>query len=208
MFYCWCDEEDKLSHAKLRVRCGDCHSGAINLHSDPCSCEDVLHRVRLQGYCELCQHEAYVVFYFRCRSVRHKMNSDGHETLALELIKTNIRHVPCLACSHTCDTVLVFPCDHVTCTECWAEYAMSRLGDIQYRLDPDLGYTLPCPLNCEAIHVVQPAHFKLMTSHHYQRYLRFGAVELVLQSEARCVLNLAAGWGYCHIQTHPPPAHG
>ena len=85
------------------------------------------------------------------------MNSDGHETLALELIKTNIRHVPCLACTHTCDTVLVFPCDHVTCTDCWADYARSRLGDRQYRLDPDLGYTLSFPLNCEASHVVQPA---------------------------------------------------
>ena len=61
------------------------------------------------------------------------------------------------ACTHMCDTVLVFPCDHVTCTECWAAYAISRLGDIQYRLDPDLGYTLSFPLNCEASHVVQPA---------------------------------------------------
>ena len=77
---------------------------------------------------------------------------------------------------------------------------MSRLGDIQYRLDPDLGYTLPCPLDCEASHVVQPAHFKLMTSHHYKRYLRFGAEELVLQSGGSLCPQPGCGAG---ILPHP-----
>ena len=171
MFYCWCDQDDTLSHAKLRVKCRECHNGAIILHTDPCSWDDVLKSDRIQGYCELCQAVTWAEFYFRCGN--HKVGSDGHETVALELIRSNIRHVPCLACTDTCDTVIVFSCDHVTCSQCWVDYTKSRLNDRQFILDPEVGYTLPCPLSCDNSLVSQPGHFKLMTSHHYQRYLRY-----------------------------------
>ena len=121
MFYCWCDQADTLSHAKLRVKCQQCHNGAIILHTDPCSWSDVLTPHRIQGYCELCSMVTWAQFYFRCGS--HKTGSDGHETVALDMIRSNIRHVPCLACTDTCETVVVFSCDHVTCTDCWSDYA-------------------------------------------------------------------------------------
>merc|ERR1719323_3029800 len=49
-------------------------------------------------------------------------------------------------------------------------------------LDPDLGYTLPCPMGCEGSLITEPIHFKLMGQDVYCRYQRFGAEELVLQS--------------------------
>ena len=117
----------------------------------------------------------------------------------MDQVRGNLALEPCLACTDTCDTILVYTCTHVTCTDCWADYARSRLNDRQFLLDPDLGYTIGCPMGCEQSFVKQPEHFKLMTSHHYQRYLRywllhffkkisrklnlrFGAEELVLQS--------------------------
>ena len=57
-----------------------------------------------------------------------------------------------------------------------------KLWDRQFVLDPELGYTLPCPLGCEGSLVTGPHHFKLLTAHHYDRFLRFGAEEVVLQS--------------------------
>ena len=184
MFYCWCDEADCLAPAKLRLRCGECGGGACILHQDPCSWEDVLCPRRIEAYCETCERPAWAEFYFRCGHVRHTSGgSDGHNTLALDLLRGNIRHVPCLACTDTCHVVLVFPtCHHVLCSDCWVDYAKSKLNDRQFILHPDLGYTLLCPLGCEDSHVTLTDHFKMLTSHHYQRYLRFGAEELVLQS--------------------------
>ena len=49
MFYCWCDMEEKMSHAKLRVKCSHCQNGAIILHTDPCGWQDVLEPDRIQG---------------------------------------------------------------------------------------------------------------------------------------------------------------
>ena len=185
MFYSWCDEEDTLAPAKLRLRCGECGGGAVILRQDPASWEDVLCPRRLVAHCETqCQRDAWADFYFRCGHARHAASgSDGHNTLALDLLRGNIRHVPCLACTDTCQVVLVFPtCHHVLCSHCWVDYSRSKLNDRQFVLHPDLGYTLPCPLSCENSHVTRPVHFKMLTSHHYQRYLRFGAEELVLQS--------------------------
>ena len=124
------------------------------------------------------------MFYFRCGGSGHAArDTGGHETAALELVRGNLRAVPCLACGDTCDVVTVAPgCHHVTCTQCWADHARSRLGDRQFVLDPELGYTLPCPLGCEGSLVAGPHHFKLLTAHHYDRFLRFGAEEVVLQS--------------------------
>ena len=49
MFYCWCDMEEEMSHAKLRVKCSHCQNGAIILHTDPCGWQDVLEPDRIQG---------------------------------------------------------------------------------------------------------------------------------------------------------------
>ena len=186
MFYCWCDEADVLAPAKLRLRCGECEAGACILQQDPSSWEDVLCPRRIEAHCETCGKLVWAVFYFRCGHVSHGSisgGSDGHDTLALDLVRGNIRHVPCLACTDTCPVVLVFPtCHHVLCADCWVDYARSKLNDRQFTLHPDHGYTLPCPLGCEDSHVTLPDHFKMLTSHQYQRYLRFGAEELVLQS--------------------------
>jgi len=174
--------EEKMSHAKLRVKCSHCQNGAIILHTDPCGWQDVLEPDKIQGYCEICERVTWAEFYFRCGGISHKLDTDGHEVVALDQVRGNLALEPCLACTDTCDTILVYTCTHVTCTDCWADYARSRLNDRQFLLDPDLGYTLGCPMGCEQSLVKQPEHFKLMTNHHYQRYLRFGAEELVLQS--------------------------
>eukprot|EP00090_Calanus_glacialis_P003597 TRINITY_DN12640_c0_g1_i7.p1 TRINITY_DN12640_c0_g1~~TRINITY_DN12640_c0_g1_i7.p1 ORF type:complete len:485 (-),score=172.35 TRINITY_DN12640_c0_g1_i7:307-1761(-) len=182
-FYSWCDSAQQLETAKLRVRCGACGEGAIVLHTDPCSWEDVLQADRIQGYCEACRQVAFAIFYFKCGGAESVSHS-GHQSVPLYLVKSNLSDVPCLACTDLLDPVLVFPCTdrHVICTACFTDYGNSRLGERQFVLDPDLGYTLPCPVGCEDSLVKEPAHFRLMGGEQYERYQRFGAEELVLQS--------------------------
>jgi len=182
-FYSWCEEGQQLETAKLRVRCGECGDGAIVLQADPCSWEDVLQAGRILGYCEACRQPATAVFYFKCGGV-HPPPHPGHQTVPLHLVKSNMSNVPCLACTELLDPVLVFPCTdrHVICTTCFAAYCHSRLGERQFVLDLDLGYTLPCPVGCENSLVREPGHFRLMGGEQFDRYQRFGAEELVLQS--------------------------
>jgi len=184
MFFCWCSEQDLLAPAKLRVRCEDCGDGAILLHSEPASWEDVLSPGSIQGHCQLCQKVSRVTFYFRCGSERHRggsQGSDGHEAQALDRVRTNTNIVECLACGDLGETVVVFRCDHVTCTSCFTDYSRSRLADRQFLLHPELGYTLRCPLGCEDSELTT-AHFRLLGGGDWARYLTWGAEELVLQS--------------------------
>ena len=182
LFYCWCEEEDRLAPAKLRVRCGLCGDGALLLHSDPCSWEDVLVPGRIQGYCENCQEVRQVSFYFRCGSERHKTGSVGHTTPALERVRRNINQVACLACGDvTEETVVEFSCRHLICTACFTDYCRSRLADRRFLLHPRLGYTLRCPQDCEDTEL-STEHFRLLSASLWPRYLTFGAEELVLQS--------------------------
>lgn len=181
-FYTYCT--DSLHTAKLRVRCSQCGEGAIVLHTDPCSWEDVLRPDRLQGYCETCRQVTSVEFYFRCGGGGHNHPPD-QSTVPLYLVKSNLGEVPCLACTEaSCDPVLVFTCQsrHVICVSCFADYGRSRLGERQFIMDPVYGYTLPCPVSCEGSLIDEPQHFRLLGSDNWDRYQRFGAEELVLQS--------------------------
>jgi len=182
-FYSWCESVQQLATAKLRVRCGACGEGAIVLHADPCSWEDVLQADRIEGYCEACRQVVFAVFYFKCGGA-DGVPHPSHQVVPLYMIKSNLSDVPCLACTDLLDPVIVFPCTarHVICTPCFADYGCSRLRERQFVLDPALGYTLPCPVGCEDSLLREPAHFRLMGGEQFERYLRFGAEELVLQS--------------------------
>jgi len=64
--------------------------------------------------------------------------------------------------------VFVYPCDdgHVTCLECFCEYAVSRLRERRFTFDYNLGYTLPCPAGCPNSLINQPYHFKALNKDH------------------------------------------
>ena len=57
-----------------------------------------------------------------------------------------------------------------------------RLNERQFLLDPEIGYTLPCPVRCENSLITETRHFRLIGNTDYDKYQRFGAEELVLQS--------------------------
>ena len=65
--------------------------------------------------------------------------------------------------------MVVFSCRHLTCVPCFADYRRSKMGERQFVLDPDLGYTLPCPMGCEGSLITEPRHFKLMGQDVYCR---------------------------------------
>lgn len=162
------------------------------MHRDPECWDDVLKPARIRGHCEssaiACVNSAdgdppFAEFYFKCAA--HSSGGETDFAAPLNLIKINIRDVPCLACTDVCETVLVFPCQpagHVTCLDCFRQYCVSRLGDRQFLPHPDIGYTLACPAGCENSFVVEIHHFKLLTAEQYERYQRFATEEYVLQA--------------------------
>ena len=166
--------------------------------------EDVLTPNTIRGQCETCQQDTWVVFYFRCGHVSHKTDTEGHDTVPLDLVRTNVSQITCIACTDTCPLLLVFPtCSHVLCTDCWSNYARVRLDERSYSVDPDHGYSLMCPLHCEQSQV-SAQHYQMMSSHHYNRYLRFAAEDLVLSSGGLLCPQPGCGAGILPDTDHDP----
>lgn len=169
-----------------------CKGGAFTVHRDPECWDDVLKSRRIRGHCEslsiACVDNTdgdppFAEFYFKC--AEHSSGGEKDFAAPLNLIKINIRQVPCLACTDICETVLVFPCTpagHVTCLDCFRQYCVSRLMDRQFLPHPDIGYTLACPAGCENSFIEEIHHFKLLTTEQYDRYQRFATEEFVLQA--------------------------
>lgn len=122
-------------------------------------------------------------FFFKCSE--HVTHGENDEAVALNLIRNNLHDIPCLACTDIryyvllfslilSDTfffrpkVFVYPCDdgHVTCLECFCEYAISRLRERRFVFDKSFGYTLPCPAGCPNSLIDQPYHYKALAKEH------------------------------------------
>ncbi|XP_015513677.2 E3 ubiquitin-protein ligase parkin [Neodiprion lecontei] len=199
-FYVYCSLPCKSVEAgKLRVRCATCGSGAVTVDRDPQCWPDVQQPRRITVHCEnhdcqtllssLAQKDEgtpqvrYAQFYFKCAN--HVSLGEKDEAVPLYLIKPNLRNVPCLACTDTRDTVLVFPCEagHVTCLDCFRDYCVARLRDRQFEFDDNHGYyTLPCPAGCQNSHISEVHHFRLLSPEQYEQYQRFGTEEYVLRA--------------------------
>lgn len=105
-FYVFCSTCKSLKTGKLRVRCHSCKSGAFTVHDDPQSWDDVLLPKRITGNCEnleeicLTVHQndepTFAEFYFKCSE--HKSQGENDQAVPLDLIRPNLREIPCLAC--------------------------------------------------------------------------------------------------------------
>uniref|UniRef100_A0A8D8A9H5 E3 ubiquitin-protein ligase parkin n=2 Tax=Culex pipiens TaxID=7175 RepID=A0A8D8A9H5_CULPI len=191
-FFVYCSQCEKVCTGKLRVRCGICRSGAFTVHRDPESWDDVLKKKRITGHCEnfevpCVENEAgdppFTEFYFKC--AEHSSGGETDFAAPLNLIKTNHKDIPCIACTDTSDTVLVFPCaaGHVSCLDCFRQYCVSRLLERQFLEHPTQGgYTLRCPVGCDASYIEDVHHFKLLSKEQYDRYQRFATEEYVLRN--------------------------
>lgn len=189
-FFIYCSECNDLRPGKLRVRCSLCKGGAFTVYKDPEGWDDVLKPSRIPGLCETneisCTREngelPFAEFYFKCAT--HTSMGESDFSAPLNLIKRNIKQIPCLSCTDVCDPILVFPCDsgHVTCLDCFRRYCSSRLMERQFIFSDDAGYTLPCPAGCEKSLILEIHHFKLLTKEQYDRYQRFATEEYVLKS--------------------------
>lgn len=189
-FYVYCNNVCKsLQTGKLRVRCAACGSGAIIVDQDPQSWPDVLEPRRISAVCTQsdCPTGAvsWAKFYFKCAlHVTTNADLEPEECAPLSLVTTNVRKVPCLACTELCDPVLIFPCQerHVTCIECFVLYVTSRLGERNFTLHPEHGYTVPCPAGCTQSLIQHTVHFKLLPEQQYAQYQRFAAEDFVLRN--------------------------
>ncbi|XP_065838439.1 E3 ubiquitin-protein ligase parkin-like [Oscarella lobularis] len=181
-FYVYCKNPcNQLQPGKIRVRCASCKGGTFVLDQDPSGWDDVLQSGRIRGRClqESCNGRT-AEFYFKCSA--HPTDEKDF-SMPLYLIRTNTLNVPCITCGDEQEQVLVFPCAsmHVICTECFAQYCITKLNDRRFIETPDHGYTLACPAGCENSHIHEVHHFRLLGPEQYERYQRFATEECVLQ---------------------------
>ncbi|XP_078375582.1 E3 ubiquitin-protein ligase parkin-like [Oculina patagonica] len=184
-YFVYCKTCKLVTPGKLRVRCSACKEGAMVLQQDPSSWEDVLKSGRIRGSCKTARCEGDIAeFYFKC--ALHPA-AEGDRCVALNLIRSNTRDIPCLACTDVKDTVLVFPCadGHAVCLDCFEIYCTTKLNDRQFVHSETYGYTLPCPGNsgsCTSALISEAHHFRVLGEDQYDRYHRFGTEEFVLKS--------------------------
>ena len=185
-FYVYCkDCPETLQTGKLRVRCHNCQEGSILVHRDPCGWSDVLDQPgTIMGHCLSgkcpADSSAPAEFFFKCNN----SSQDGHQAPPLSQIRANINSIPCLACTESLETVLVFECEdhHVICLQCFGTYVKSRLNERQMVADPILGYTIGCPIGCPESLISQHKHILVVLEERadYDRYHRFAAEEGLL----------------------------
>ncbi|XP_029962760.1 E3 ubiquitin-protein ligase parkin [Salarias fasciatus] len=179
-FFVYCKSCRSINPGKLRVRCRGCRQTTLTLSRGPSCWDDVLLPARIHGVCqsEGC-HSNEAEFYMKCAS---HPTSEEDSSVALDLLMTNTRDVPCIACTDVMEVVLVFQCSerHVVCLDCFRGYSQTRLNERQFVYDQDIGYSLPCAAGCDNSLIKEVHHFRVLGEDQYERYLRYGAEECVL----------------------------
>ncbi|KAM4607333.1 E3 ubiquitin-protein ligase parkin [Polymixia lowei] len=181
-FYVYCKSVCKaVRPGKLRVQCQACKQNTLTLSRGPSCWDDVLLPDRIHGICqsEGC-HGSVAEFYLKCAA---HPTSDDDLSVALDLILTNSRQVPCVACTDVMSPVLVFQCAerHVICLDCFHGYCLTRLNERQFIHNPLIGYSLPCAAGCPDSLIKELHHFRVLGDEQYQRYQGYGAEECLLQ---------------------------
>ncbi|KAI1894450.1 hypothetical protein AGOR_G00115940 [Albula goreensis] len=181
-FYVFCKTVCRaIQPGKLRVRCRTCKQGTLTLNRGPSCWDDVLIPERIHGVCQSRNCDGSVAeFYLKCAA---HPTCDSDTSVALDLITTNVRGIPCIACTDVMSPVLVSQCPerHVICLDCFHTYCVTRLNDRQFIHDPELGYSLPCAAGCTNSLIKEVHHFRALGEEQYERYQRYAAEECVLQ---------------------------
>ncbi|XP_053088872.1 E3 ubiquitin-protein ligase parkin isoform X1 [Pangasianodon hypophthalmus] len=181
-FYVYCKTVCKsVQPGKLRVRCRTCKQGTLTLSRGPSCWDDVLLPDRIHGVCQSEDCDGRVAeFYLKCAA---HPTCDDDTSVALDLIMSNVRHVPCIACTDVVSPVLVAQCAerHVICLDCFHMYCVTRLSERQFIHDPVVGYSLPCAAGCSDSLIKELHHFRVLGDEQYERYQRYAAEECLLQ---------------------------
>ncbi|XP_041866651.1 E3 ubiquitin-protein ligase parkin [Melanotaenia boesemani] len=179
-FFVYCKRCRSIQSGKLRVRCRSCKQTTLTLSRGPSCWDDVLQPGRIHGICQSdgC-HGKEAEFYMKCAS---HPTSDDDVSVALDLIMTNSRDVPCIACTDIMDMILVFQCSerHVICLDCFHRYCQTRLNERQFVHHPVVGYSLPCAVGCDDSLIKELHHFRILGEDQYGRYQQYGAEECLM----------------------------
>nr|XP_020477958.1 E3 ubiquitin-protein ligase parkin isoform X1 [Monopterus albus] len=179
-FFVYCKSCRSVQPGKLRVRCRSCKQMTLTLSRGPSCWDDVLLPGRIHGVCQSDScHGNEAQFFMKCAS---HPTTDNDPSVALDLIMSNTRDVPCIACTDVMDVVLVFQCPkrHVICLDCFRRYCETRLNERQFVHHPEIGYSLPCAAGCIDSLIKELHHFRVLGDEQYGRYLQYGAEECLL----------------------------
>ena len=195
-FYVFCKRPCKqMRPGKLRVRCARCKDGGFVLQRGPEGWEDILTPGKLQGQCSKdgCLGRA-AEFFFKCAV---HATSEVDECVALHMVRANTVGVDCLSCLQPKpELVMMFPCHHCVCVECFQQYCKDKLITRRFDNDATIGYTIKCPAGCPGSEIREVHHFRVLGQELYDRYQRFGTEEYLLQvggvlcPQANCGMGL------------------
>ena len=175
-FYVFCNKPcGAMVPGKLRVQCSECKNKSFVLFEPPSGWDDVLNLGRMHGRCSDCGGDT-AKFYFKCS---YHSSSDDDLAIPLPMFHVNDVKVACVICFEVGEIVSVFDCDvsHSMCMSCFVAYIEDALNKRGFILHNQYGYTIKCPAGCEKSEIKQTAHFKIMGSKNYERYLCFAAEE-------------------------------
>uniref|UniRef100_A0A3P8UV00 E3 ubiquitin-protein ligase parkin n=1 Tax=Cynoglossus semilaevis TaxID=244447 RepID=A0A3P8UV00_CYNSE len=179
-FFVYCKSCKSVEPGKLRVRCKSCKETTITLSRGPSCWDDILLPGQISGVCQsdFCSGSE-AEFFMKCAS---HPTIDDDLSVALDLIMTNTRDVPCIACTDIMEVVLVFQCSerHVICLDCFRRYCETRLNERSFIQDAAVGYSLPCAAGCADSLIKELHHFRVLGVNQYERYLQYGAEECLL----------------------------
>lgn len=180
-FFVYCKHCSAARNGKLRVVCDTCGQSSLLCLDEPQNWADVLQPRRIR--CKCLSHNCtgtWARFFFKCID-ENSHKAPDEPTLPLTRLRHNNIHATCLACTElSSKVVLVFPCDHVICVDCFADYCRSSISERNLSMVDGLGFTVDCPLNC-AHSWLEPAHFHLLDHYFYSLYEKVSSEEKVLQ---------------------------
>nr|CDS30621.1 ankyrin repeat containing protein C20orf12 [Hymenolepis microstoma] len=162
-FYVLCYCCDNVTPAVFTTSCDKCDSPGFTLSSHVGNPKIKA----VSGICEQCQNASGKVVIKCSNDIEHS------PVIFLEQVCRNLGNLVCLACLCGDSEIIVKFCDnsgHVLCLECFRVYTESNLSDSGFKLIPDIGLTISCPVGCSNSHVTDTHLFRILGKAFYSLY--------------------------------------
>ncbi|VDN97339.1 unnamed protein product [Rodentolepis nana] len=167
-FYVLCYCCDNVTPAVFTTYCDKCTSPDFALSSDVGNPKIKA----VSGICKQCQSISGKVF-MKCSN-----DNEHNPVIFLEQVFRNLDNLLCISCLYKDREIIIKFCGdsgHVLCLDCFRRYTESYLSDSRFKMIPDIGLTLSCPMGCPNSHVTDTHLFRILGKTFYSRYKEVAA---------------------------------
>lgn len=193
-----CNKCNKITNAKVRVRCSNCLFEAIEIEKDTLTFEDLITN-KIKGNCSYCdeyldQKEQNTQFFFKCNNeIQGKICKNENVTLLnISLAGKSKECIFCYTEFNENDIAINFGCETKICIRCFQNFSSTQLKNLRFRLDKDSGhYSLKCPDNNCNKYIKNVLLFKYLPKEDYEDYKKLGLEENFknLETFTKCPLG-------------------